>query len=661
MAEKSCPISFSGIELSFPTSMSSLVSSFGSPLSASGVVSPILQEARSLVLNKNPILMRMQGLDGLSGVEDIVKQNVQEAIDTAKDAVVDAAREQFDEFVETANSYLQKAEAVAQGIITAAEDFEGFLSSAACAAAGDALGGFASSLELPALLSGDDNGVSESANTSVTDLLEKQVKGITKKDGPVKKEEAGNALSSMNESGMQTAGVLDPSTGTFKVSSISDALEFAIKFNMDVGTVGIDTQSDPTRAQRAFTNIEYGDDYPQLRYQAKIPRAANSNIAFGDGAVFDDRERTWPGGENPSDTAYSGAGVSYGVVELAPRKIIPDFMGGGVEVSENWPLVANNVESNVSRLARGISLRTNPAHTFTIASTPVVGKRIELGLTFPEDPYGAVYPYNSVRETESGHIFEADDTPGRERIKESHRIGTYYEVYPDGTKVTRVLGDNYELTANNKAVHIQGACFVTVDGDCYLYSKGNLTQQVDGDYNLWVKGRYNVKVDGDEAAFVTAGSYDENIATKRSTKIGGDYQLEVQGNESHIIGTETTSRVFGPTGKTLSGNRSLVVMASENKVVGINSNLDVSGQYNISSTFLSIRTTINQSIQAGLSQSIACGAAGVFPGVLSSAGSAIYLTPVSITQQSPFHSRSGYFGLTSAVIQDTAGVILLNT
>jgi len=42
------------------------------------------------------------------------------------------------------------------------------------------------------------------------------------------------------------------------------------------------------------------------------------------------------------------------------------------------------------------------------------------------------YPHNKVYETESGHYKEYDDTPGAERIKESHKLGTYYEIDKDG-------------------------------------------------------------------------------------------------------------------------------------------------------------------------------------------------------------------------------------
>ena len=49
----------------------------------------------------------------------------------------------------------------------------------------------------------------------------------------------------------------------------------------------------------------------------------------------------------------------------------------------------------------------------------------------------AVYPYNHVFESESGHIIEIDDTKDNERLftKKAHRTGTSQEISPDGTQV----------------------------------------------------------------------------------------------------------------------------------------------------------------------------------------------------------------------------------
>jgi hypothetical protein len=80
----------------------------------------------------------------------------------------------------------------------------------------------------------------------------------------------------------------------------------------------------------------------------------------------------------------------------------------------------------------------------------------------------AEYPRNHVFESESGHVVEFDDTNGSERIHEYHTSGTFYEIDADGNKVTRVVGDNYEIVAGSNYVNIKGNANLTVDGNFNL-------------------------------------------------------------------------------------------------------------------------------------------------------------------------------------------------
>jgi len=82
----------------------------------------------------------------------------------------------------------------------------------------------------------------------------------------------------------------------------------------------------------------------------------------------------------------------------------------------------------------------------------------------PEVPYNAVYPHNHVYETEGGHIREYDDTIDNKRIHERHSSGTGYEIADDGTKVTRVKKDNYNIISADEYCHIQGTARQTIDG-----------------------------------------------------------------------------------------------------------------------------------------------------------------------------------------------------
>ena len=100
----------------------------------------------------------------------------------------------------------------------------------------------------------------------------------------------------------------------------------------------------------------------------------------------------------------------------------------------------------------------------------------------PKSQYNTKPPYNRVTETESGHVFEMDDTPGAERIHLNHMKNTFFEIAPDGSKVTKVSGKNYEIYLSDNNVHIKGACNITVDGNANLYVKGNVIEKIDGTF-----------------------------------------------------------------------------------------------------------------------------------------------------------------------------------
>lgn len=98
----------------------------------------------------------------------------------------------------------------------------------------------------------------------------------------------------------------------------------------------------------------------------------------------------------------------------------------------------------------------------------------------PGNPFAAEYPHNKVLFTESGHIQEFDDTPNAERIHTYHRTGTFEEIHPDGTKVIKVVKNNYEL----------------ILGDDSIYVKGTMNLVVDADVNVKIAGKVNIDVGG---------------------------------------------------------------------------------------------------------------------------------------------------------------------
>lgn len=100
------------------------------------------------------------------------------------------------------------------------------------------------------------------------------------------------------------------------------------------------------------------------------------------------------------------------------------------------------------------------------------------------------YPYNHVIATDSGHSFEMDDTPGRERIRTQHRSGTFNEIHSDGTEVHKIVGDGYEIIAKDNYVLIKGICNITINGDAVVNVKGNKFERIEGNYQQEILGDY---------------------------------------------------------------------------------------------------------------------------------------------------------------------------
>jgi len=144
--------------------------------------------------------------------------------------------------------------------------------------------------------------------------------------------------------------------------------------------------------------------------------------------------------------------------------------------------------------------------------------------------YQPIYPFNNATQTPSGHAFEMDDTPTRERVRLQHRTGTFIEMHPNGDEVHKVYGDGYEITIKDKNILINGNMNITVVGDATIYTQGNVTEQIDGNYELHVKGNYTTVVEG-LTSFVSQGDMD----IKAGGALGGGINL-VPGEYVNVLG-----------------------------------------------------------------------------------------------------------------------------
>ena len=187
-------------------------------------------------------------------------------------------------------------------------------------------------------------------------------------------------------------------------------------------------------------------------------------------------------------------------------------------------------ESDVNRLARNDSGKEH-----AVVSAKNTGRTTGVAIansstTFdePASAYSASYPKNHVMETESGHIKEYDDTSGQERIHEYHTKGTFYEIDKDGNKVTRVVGDNYEVIAGSDFVNVKGSANLTVSETLSIKAK---TIQMEADTINEVYGTHTS----------TTGTYTHTATTGNTTYSSGEITVNsiTQTQHTHSQGSDS--------------------------------------------------------------------------------------------------------------------------
>ena len=153
-----------------------------------------------------------------------------------------------------------------------------------------------------------------------------------------------------------------------------------------------------------------------------------------------------------------------------------------------------------------------------------------------ESPYtSAKYPYNHVHESEAGHIHEIDDTPGGERLMQQHSSGSFTEIHPDGSKVVKVVGNNYEIIAGTSNVLISGDVSLTMSGNVRELVKGDYILEVEGNYTQNVHGEHEVKI-GKNRTEEILGNHAYNIGRAIKGRVGEDVDNLIDGNETRSVG-----------------------------------------------------------------------------------------------------------------------------
>ena len=164
----------------------------------------------------------------------------------------------------------------------------------------------------------------------------------------------------------------------------------------------------------------------------------------------------------------------------------------------------------------------------------------------PEIPYNALYPYNHVYETESGHIQEFDDTPNAERIHIRHRSGTGTEFHPNGNKTDITKGDHYTLIDGSKQAYVQENNDLTINGRYKLYINKNGQTNNHYDIQIGPGANVNIQVDnGDINLHTLTGRLNLNSGGDTNLKVGGSLTIDVAGSLVQNVEGNTTENTTG--------------------------------------------------------------------------------------------------------------------
>ena len=206
-----------------------------------------------------------------------------------------------------------------------------------------------------------------------------------------------------------------------------------------------------------------------------------------------------------------------------------------------------------------------------------------------------------MNETEGGHVFEIDDTPNNERIHEYHTAGTFYEIQADGSKITKVVGDEYEITLKDKKVYIKGSCDVTIGGDARMLVTGDMYQEIGGNLFTTVAGNRVTKIVGNDLTEVLSG---------QSTNVSRDSSFRTGGNNTDTIIGDNTQTIGGNSFKTVGGNVTSISVGSTShtsilgyKVMSTTGNVSMNaplGDFKALSLNMSLSAALNQTVTAAV-------------------------------------------------------------
>lgn len=150
------------------------------------------------------------------------------------------------------------------------------------------------------------------------------------------------------------------------------------------------------------------------------------------------------------------------------------------------------------------------------------------------------FGYAKTDKTLSGHFFQTNDTWGNENILRLHCTGSGDEYCADGSRSIHIQGNDWECVMRDKMITIHGSANVIVNGNCNL-TVGNPATATE--YQSTETERKTPVL-----SITAHGDVDETIYGTRTTRVTGNYLMDVDGDfdvncgENHNFRCENYSK-----------------------------------------------------------------------------------------------------------------------
>ena len=167
----------------------------------------------------------------------------------------------------------------------------------------------------------------------------------------------------------------------------------------------------------------------------------------------------------------------------------------------------------------------------------------------PAAMYGARYPYNHVHQTESGHLIEMDDTPGKERLHRYHRAGTFEEIGALGQRITKVVSEDFKVNLLNDYQRVIGSKYENIAGKLDIVSSKY--------FHKCKSGVFKVEAQGDIVFDNPTGDFTVNSKGITLDAAGGAVVIKGRSISIEKATAESTENTKGSETKKVGGKYSL--------------------------------------------------------------------------------------------------------